>query len=90
MTETNTPKVLVEFTPEEITWMADRFHEMRGQWMAAELLGGSLTAEGRELSPTNAEKLAKAKVQIEEHKKMEAALRNRIIDKAAEQGFGNL
>lgn len=87
MSETNAPKILVEFSPEELTWLADRLHDMRGQWTAAEVLGASI---GDVASETGKQKLEDARKQIEDHKKMEATIRNRCLDKAHEQGFGHL
>jgi hypothetical protein len=85
---TNEPKVLVELTPEELTWLADRLHEMRNQWTGAEFLGA--TVDAANMSGTSYDKLMKAREQIEQHKKMEARLRNRFLDKAYDQGFGHL
>lgn len=76
----NAPKVLVEFSPEELSWLADRLHEMRNQWIAAQILGATITSD----------KVEAIKKQIEDHKKMETTLRNRLIDKAYDQGFGHL
>lgn len=87
----NDPKVLVEFSPEEISWMADRWHEMRAQWTSAEMMGARLlNEEDSPMSDDTREKIEKAKKEIEEHKLMEARLRNRVLDKAADQGFGDL
>ncbi len=73
MTNTNDPKVLVEFSPEEITWLADRLHE---EWLRTLQAGAIATGD-------NADKVAK-------HQAMQNRLRNRILDKASDQGFGNL
>lgn len=74
MTESNTPKVLVEFTPEEISWLADRLHEEWERTVVAKTVATSDEAQAK----------------IEKHQKMERTLRNRILDKAHDQGFGNL
>lgn len=73
----NDPKVLIEFDPEEITWLADQLHMLRN-WADKAIL----MADGKDK-----EKLVE---KLEEYKKMEARLRNRILDKADNQGFGNL
>lgn len=70
---TNDPKVLVEFTPEEITWLADRMHE---EWQRAMTAKAIATGD-------NSDKVAK-------HMEFERNIRNRILDKAYDQGFGNL
>ena len=71
---TNTPKVLIELEPEEISWLADRLHEEWQRTLAAEMVAST---------PENIAK-------VEQHKKMERKLRNLLLDKAYEQGFGNL
>lgn len=63
----NEPKVLVELSPEEITWLADVLHD---RWAVAVSIGDS-------------EKLQR-------DKKINNDIRNRILDKAYDQGFGNL
>jgi hypothetical protein len=70
----NDPKVLVEFSPEEIAWLADRLHE---EWSRALVAGAVATTP-------------EAKEKIQTHKEMEARLRNRLLDKAHDQGFGHL
>jgi hypothetical protein len=70
----NNPKVLVEFSPEEIAWLADRLHE---EWIRA-VAAGAIAS-----TPESQEKIA-------EHKKMEAKIRNRLLDNASKQGFGDL
>jgi hypothetical protein len=82
----NNPKILMEFDPEEVSWLADRLHEMRQGWVAASLMkceGIQQRGQASENEKTMLEKL-------EEHKKMEARLRNRLVDKAHDQGFGHL
>ncbi len=69
----NDPKILVEFTPAEITWLADRLHE---EWQRTLQAGAVATGD-------NAEK-------VRLHQEMQNLLRNRILDKASDQGFGNL
>jgi len=66
----NNPKVLVEFTPEEITWLADILH---ARWAAAVNLGTQGASE-----------------KLEKDKRINNEIRNRILDKASDQGFGNL
>lgn len=82
----NEPRVLVELSPEEITWLADRLHDFRQQATALSLRGASLVAD----KPEAEEKFRKALEEVDHHKKMEAAIRNRILNKAADQGFGDL
>ena len=83
---TNEPKVLIEFSPEEITWLADRLHELRAGWNAATFLKMEGMLERGEVSDNEKELLYK----LEQYKKLEATLRNRLVNKAAEQGFGDL
>ena len=70
---TNNPKVLVEFSPEEIAWLADRLHE---EWMRTVNAGKIAMGE-------NAEK-------VRRHQEMQNTLRNRILNSASKQGFGEL
>lgn len=74
--KTNNPKVLAEFDPEEITWLADRLHE---EWERL------IMAKAKAIT-TSPEKLAK----IEEYQRMERSIRNRILKNADDQGFGSL
>lgn len=69
----NDPKILVEFTPEEITWLADRLHE---EWQRT--LAAAMVATGDNID------------KVEAHQKMQNLLRNRLLNKAADQGFGDL
>lgn len=69
----NEPRILVEFTPDEITWLADRLHE---EWLRGLKAGAIATGD-------NADK-------VKAHQDMQNTLRNRILDKASDQGFGNL
>jgi hypothetical protein len=69
----NDPKVLVEFSPEEISGLADILHDL---WAA----GVSMKAM---LPP---EKVAK----IQERIDLANKLRNRALDNASKQGFGEL
>jgi len=82
----NEPKVLVEFSPEEITWLSDKLNELRQGWNAVALFKASGIQSRGEASDHEKEMLLK----IEEEKKMEATIRNRLLDKASDQGFGNL
>lgn len=70
----NEPKVLVEFSPEEITWLADRLHEIWGTLVTTKAI---VTDES-------------AKLLAERHKEITLRVKNRIEDKAKEQGFGHL
>ncbi len=82
----NDPRVLVEFAPDEITWLSDRLHELRAGWNAALLFKASgIQQRGKASENEKAMILA-----LEEHKSMEARLRNRLVDKASDQGFGDL
>jgi hypothetical protein len=85
-TKSNSPKVLVEFDPAEIAWLADRLHEYRAGLNAAALMKLTGIQARGEVSDNEKQMIEK----LEEHKKMEATLRNRLVDKAAEQGFGDL
>ena len=78
MTKSNRPMVLVELTPEEVAWLADRLHDYRRQANAV-----LLTLEGVDADPA-------IHAALEEHKAVEARLRNRILDSAAKRGFGDL
>lgn len=69
----NNPKVLIEFDPEEITWLADRLHEE-----GVRILTAQAVATGDNVA------------KVETHKEMERRLRNRLLDRAYDQGFGNL
>lgn len=70
----NDPKILVEFAPEEVSWLADRLHE---EW--ARTLQAATIVQSSDL----AEK-------VQAHQTMQNKLRNRLLDKAYQQGFGNL
>lgn len=83
----NNPKVLVEFSPEEISWLADRLHEYRQGLIAAQLFHTQGAMARKE---TDKESFKEREAKIEEHKKMEAELRNRLVNKAGDQGFGDL
>lgn len=82
----NKPKVLVEFDPAEIVWLSDRLHELRQGWNAVALFKASGIQSRGEASDKEREMI----LQLEEHKAMEARLRNRLVDKASDQGFGDL
>lgn len=82
----NRPMVLVEFTPEEIVWLADRLHDFRQQATQITLKAAALAAGDEKAE----EKFRKALEEVDGHKKMEATLRNRLLDKASDQGFGEL
>lgn len=86
MSLTNDPKVLVEFSPEEIVWLADRLHEFRSLAVSATLKAAAISAG----NPEAEEKFRNALEEVDKHKKMEATIRNRLVDKASEQGFGDL
>lgn len=82
----NKPKVLVEFDPEEIAWLSDRLNEIRQGWNTALLFKASgIQARGE--ASDNEKRMI---LELEEHKKIEATLRNRLLDKASEQGFSDL
>lgn len=86
--KSNQPKVLVELDPEDIKWLADRLHEEAGRAMQAELLISSKRLDNaqRKLS-----KKDQAKVDtIAKHKSTAYRLKNLFLDKAADQGFGDL
>jgi hypothetical protein len=82
----NQPRVLVEFEPEEIAWLADRLNELRSGWNAVALFKAQGIQARGEASDHEKEMIA----ELEAHKVMEARLRNRILDKASDQGFGDL
>ena len=82
----NDPKVLVEFSPEEIAWLADKLNELRQGWTAAALFKATGIQQRGGASESEKQMLLK----IEEEKKVEAVIRNRLLDKASDQGFGNL
>jgi hypothetical protein len=82
----NQPKVLVEFSPDEIAWLADRLHEYRQGLNAAALF----KAQGIQSRGEATENERSMILKLEEDKKIEATLRNRLVDKAADQGFGDL
>lgn len=84
----NNPKVLVELDPDDIKWLADRLHEEAGRAMQAELMVSSkrLDDPKRRLS-----KKDQAKVEeIAKHKSTAYRLKNLLVDKASDQGFGDL
>jgi hypothetical protein len=70
----NEPKILVEFTPEEIAWLADRMHEEWQRTVAAKAIASS----------------PDALTKVEAHQKMEYEIRTKILDNAYKQGFGDL
>lgn len=82
----NDPKVLVELSPAEVAWLSDRLHEMCQGWSAAALMKDMEIQQRGEASQRERDMI----LALEEHKRMEAAIRNRILNKAAEQGFGDL
>ena len=82
----NHPKVLVEFEPNEIEWLSDRLHELRQGWILAEVF----KVEGIQKRGSATENEQRMIEEINLHKEMEAKLRNRILNKASEQGFGEL
>lgn len=82
--KTNSPMVLVELAPEEVAWLADRLIELRSGWTTAALFKAQGIMERGEASER--EMILK----IEDNKRMEARIRNRILDRAADQGFGDL
>lgn len=82
----NDPKILVEFSPEEITWLADRLHEFRDQVTNTTLRGAALAVD----LPGAEERFRKALSSVDKHKQMEATIRNKLLDKAHDQGFGEL
>lgn len=86
MPSSNNPMVLVELSPEEITWLADRLHDFRQQANSMSLRAAALVAD----KPEAEEKFRLALEEVDRNKKMEAAIRNRILNKADDQGFGNL
>lgn len=71
---TNAPKVLIEFTPDELSWLADRLHE---EWQRG-VTAGALVSKGDK------------ETLVADHKKRTIELLNRLTDKAHDQGFGNL
>lgn len=86
MTGSNDPKVLVEFSPAEITWLSDRLHELRQGWVAAGLMKAE-SIQQRGAASDNEKALIQ---KLEDYKAMEARLRNRLLNKAQDQGFGHL
>lgn len=82
----NQPKILVEFSPEEVTWLADRLHEWRASYNALALSYTKDVMDKGHATEANVKTIEA----IEEHKLMKAKIRNRILDKADDQGFGNL
>jgi len=71
---TNDPKILVEFTPEEIKALSDHFHDV--YWQITSI----------KPSVENPDTLAK----LEAKQKLVSKIMNRLLDKADDQGFGNL
>lgn len=82
----NDPRVLVEFSPEEIVWLADKLNELRQGWTAAALFKASGIQQRGQASEHEKEMILK----LEEEKAMEAVIRNRLLNKASDQGFGDL
>jgi len=82
----NDPKVLVEFSLEEIRWLADKLHELRNGWNSVALFKAMGIQQRGEASDNEREMLLK----LEEEKRMEALLRNRLVDKVHDRGFGHL
>lgn len=70
----NKPMVLVEVSEEETKWLADLLHDVYFGCSAIKA------------STQDKEQLAR----LEAKQKMAAKLMNRFLDKAEEQGFGNL
>lgn len=70
----NEPKILIEFTSEEIKFLADRLHE---EW--------ARTVQAKAIVTD-----AAAHIVVEEHQKMASKLMNCLVDKASDQGFGDL
>lgn len=71
----NDPKVLVEFSPEEIKWLADLLHDRYWQYSAMK---------------ANYADSPKHVVKAETDQKINNNVRNRLIDNASNQGFGDL
>lgn len=71
----NAPKVLIEFTPDEIKWLADHFHDV----------AMGITGVKASMTPGS-----EAWVKIEAKQKMAREMMNRALDKASDQGFGVL
>lgn len=76
----------MEFSTEEITWLADRLHDLRQGWTAAAVFKAAGIQQRGEASDNERQMLE----QLEEHRRMEAVLRNRLLNKASQQGFGEL
>lgn len=70
----NEPRVLVEFSAEEVTWLCDRLHEEWARTLVAKAITGA---------PTTQEI-------VDKHQEMQNRLRNRLLDKSFDQGFGHL
>lgn len=83
----NDPKVLVEFSADEISWLADRLHEEWGRAMQA-----VAATSGWEdyVDPDVREKARVAHEKAKAHQRMQNDLRNRMLDNAYKQGFGHL
>jgi len=86
--KSNQPKVLVELDPEDIKWLADRLHEEAGRAMQAELLVSSKRLDNRKRELSEKDQ-AKADA-IAKHRSTAYRLKNLFINKAADQGFGDL
>lgn len=85
--KSNSPKVLVEFEPDEISWLADRLHEEWGRAMQAVAVTSGWESY---TDPEVREKARLAHEKAKAHQDMQNRLRNRLLDKSYEQGFGHL
>lgn len=72
----NNAKILVEFSEEEISWLADRLHEECARGVSAKAIVSGLKNGNLNV--------------VEQHLEMERRLRLRLLNKAVEQGFGDL
>lgn len=85
--ESNDPKVLIEFSPDEISWLADRLHEEWGRAMTAV---AATSGWADYTDPDVREKAKAAHEKAVAHQKTQNLLRNRLLDNAYKQGFGHL
>lgn len=74
MTDTNKPKVLVELSPEQLTWLADRLHEEWARSVSARAVVSS-------------DDLVK---KVQDNKQMAIDIMLLLDKNSNDQGFGSL
>lgn len=71
----NDPKVLVEFSPDEIKWLADLLHD---RWHTFSAMKANWADSEKHVEKANTDQA------------INNAVRNRLLDNTSKQGFGDL